>query len=54
MEEEPAFETRCPQCKSDQSWSCEFCDRSGYVTTDRGYELLVFLKRHGFVQARER
>lgn len=50
----PEFEKRCPQCKGEQSWYCDFCDRTGYVPTDYGDELLAFLRRHGFVQARER
>lgn len=50
------LEEKCPRCKDeypDKGW-CEECKELGYVPTRLGRDLLIFLDRHGFVQARER
>lgn len=47
------YEKRCGLCDNNVTWYCENCKGLGYVPTEEGDELLTFLKRNGFVQARE-
>ena len=48
------YERLCHVCENKATWYCDDCKGTGYETTDDGENLLTFLWRHGFVQARER
>ena len=57
MMSENQNETLELKCENRQEWGCEhwchLCDGKGWVPTEKGRDLLTFLRRHGFVQARE-
>lgn len=51
----PSLEEECPRCNGRwPGYLCEWCDGLHYIPTAFGQEVLAFIRRHGFVQARER
>ncbi len=48
------WEQVCETCKNKATYFCDDCKGLGYVPTDAGDDIILFMQRHGFVQARDR